>query len=55
MLRIRNNLRNIGPGAPVYDVTASKIAELARRNVASEDAKLLLELKQFPVVAFQFH
>jgi uncharacterized protein with von Willebrand factor type A (vWA) domain len=51
LLRIRNNLRNIGPGAPVYDVTASKITELARRNMESEDAKLLLELEQFPVVA----
>jgi uncharacterized protein with von Willebrand factor type A (vWA) domain len=48
---LRNNLRNIGPGSPVYDMTARRITELARRNMASEDAKLLLELRQFPVIA----
>jgi uncharacterized protein with von Willebrand factor type A (vWA) domain len=48
---LRNNLRNIGPGSPVYDITAGRITELARRNMASEDAGLLLELRQFPVIA----
>jgi uncharacterized protein with von Willebrand factor type A (vWA) domain len=47
----RNNLKNIGPGSAVYDTTASKIVELARRSAASEDARLLLELKQFPLIA----
>jgi uncharacterized protein with von Willebrand factor type A (vWA) domain len=48
---IRNNLLNIGPGSPVYDVAARRITELAGKHAVYEDAKLLLRLGQFPVVA----
>jgi uncharacterized protein with von Willebrand factor type A (vWA) domain len=48
---LRNNLLNIGPGSPAYDVTAKRIVELAGKHVAYEDAKLLLQLDQFPIVA----
>jgi uncharacterized protein with von Willebrand factor type A (vWA) domain len=48
---LRNNLLNIGPGSPAYDVAAKRIVELAGKHVAYEDAKLLLQLGQFPIVA----
>jgi len=48
---LRNNLLNIGPGSPAYDVVARRIVELAGKHAAYEDAKLLLQLEQFPIVA----
>jgi len=48
---LRNNLLNIGPGSPAYDVAAKRIVELAGKHVVYEDAKLLLQLEQFPIVA----
>lgn len=48
---LRNNLLNIGPGSPAYDVAAKRITELAGKHAASEDAKLLLQLDQFPIAA----
>ena len=48
---LRNNLLNIGPGSPAYDVAARRIMELAGRHAASEDARLLLQLGQFPIAA----
>ncbi len=48
---LRNNLLNVGPGSPAYDVAAKRIMGLAGRHAASEDARLLLQLGQFPIVA----
>lgn len=48
---LRNNLLNIGPGSPAYDVAARRIVELAGKHVVGEDARLLLQLDQFPIVA----
>ncbi len=48
---LRNNLLNIGPGSPAYDVATRRIMELAGKHVVSEDAKLLLQLDQFPIIA----
>jgi len=48
---LRNNLLNIGLGSPAYDVAARRIVELAGKHAVYEDAKLLLQLDQFPIVA----
>jgi hypothetical protein len=47
---LRNNLINIGPGSPAYDVAARRVVELAGKHVAYDDARLLLQLGQFPIV-----